>query len=76
MKIIKSETFKVGICSVRPILEDKTKTVAFENGDSIEVTKEQLEKLVNQLGWAKEAKDDSSSKNIRQKSENRDTQTN
>ena len=72
MKVKKSTSYKVGVGGIRAILQDKIKSIAFEEGEAVEVTKEQLETL-SKLGWIEEVKNDGNSENIKQVAENRDT---
>lgn len=55
--VIKSNNFKLGQCSVRRILIDKERSVAFEQGDFIEVTEDEFDKLKH---WAIRVNEDGS----------------
>ena len=50
IKIEKSNGYKVGICSVRPYLQDKGLADEFANGEVIQVTQKQFD-IIKSLGW-------------------------
>uniref|UniRef100_A0A6M3JXC8 Uncharacterized protein n=1 Tax=viral metagenome TaxID=1070528 RepID=A0A6M3JXC8_9ZZZZ len=54
----KTDKYKIGINHIRCMLDDKSKerAVAFENGDPIELSEEEL-RILMPLRWVKEIKE-------------------
>lgn len=61
--IKKSSSYKVGICGARAILEDKKRSVDFEQGEPIEVDANEFVRL-KALDWCEELQNDSDTQNI------------
>ena len=75
MKIIKSKKYKVGICGIRAILNDKERSVEFELGNEIEVNEQEFQKI-DALKWGVEVKGNGSdTKNINKEPKDRVTTT-